>query len=120
MIYSVYSHSIRDIFIIGSFKNTRDINTAELLAEVIKESEDDSFVFITTKNNNLDETLNDWIDKYNLRDYIVYESTDFITNPVHPHNKKNLKVYVMVSKEHFWRELTPEDIECEIEGEILV
>ena len=121
MIYHIYWSSIRDsikkISPYSTMYGGMDWNSAATLAETIKRSEDDSFVFIVTEKNKEANRLRSWIKAYALEDYVVYESPIAITNPIHKDNGPNLRVFVMVSKQHFWRELTEDIIEEELVSE---
>ncbi len=72
------------------------------LAEFIKSSKDDTFLFGLGKIQNSWDTFQEWVDKYELKDYIVVESKG-VYNPVHPERPNNLKLVVMQSLDHFQR-----------------
>lgn len=78
-------------------------NPQELLAEAIKESEDDSFIFIL-QNKQL-KSFKEWLVKFELEDYVVYNMPQPITNDVHKDNGRNLTMYVLASSKHVWREM---------------
>ncbi len=75
----------------------------KMVAEVIKESTEDSFVFIIT--NNQMEDFTKWIKENKLEEYGVYRMTQAITNGNHPHNGRNLLLVVFASKQHVWRDM---------------
>jgi FMN phosphatase YigB (HAD superfamily) len=97
------------------FKSIADIPAKELadackdihkvLAEYIKESEEDSFVFILT-NQQL-PSFNKWLEKYELKDLIVADPAA-VTNSVHISNGPNLNLRVLVSAKHLWRDMYEE------------
>ena len=79
------------------------INPRQLLAEVIKETEDCSFVFILTTVQ-LPE-FRQWLIKNDLNDCVVYEMPQPITNGYHPENGRNLTLFTLCSPKHFWRDM---------------
>jgi hypothetical protein len=103
-----------------SLKNARtyakyagmDVNLQQLVVDLIKSSEDSSFVFIITRKQ--EDAFNKFIAKNSLKDYIVYTMPNFVTNANHPSNGRNLKLVVLASKEHFWRDMfNDEEVEHE-------
>lgn len=71
-------------------------NTKIALADAIKASKGDTFVFITTRMQ--EKEYNSWVESNGLKDYMIYEMPYYITNGNHPGNR-NLKLHVMQSKE---------------------
>lgn len=70
------------------------------LAEFIKSSKDDTFIFIPINLiYNQWKTFPEWIKRHSLEDYVKVH-TRGICNPVHPGNGHNLQVVIMQSKEH--------------------
>lgn len=84
------------------------LDLRKLLADFIKRSEDDSFVFILTRDQLVGFDL--WVKTHDMEEYIM-ERSELIANPVHPYNGRNLQIVVMVSKEHFYRELFEQEEE---------
>lgn len=78
-------------------------NYKKMAAEVIKESTEDSFVFIIT--NKQMEDFTKWIKENKLEKYEVYRMTQAITNGNHPDNGRNLLLVVFASKQHVWRDM---------------
>lgn len=81
------------------------VDGQNLLAETIKESSNDCFVFILTINNRQTNSFDKWIEQYDLKDYIVFEPPLAIENGVHPENGRNLRLVVLASKDHAWRDM---------------
>jgi hypothetical protein len=79
------------------------VNISAMTAKVIKESEDDSFVFIITNPQMLE--FNTWLSKYELEEYVVFRQERPITNSGHDYNGRNLNLIVLASKQHAWREM---------------
>jgi hypothetical protein len=77
-------------------------NSFQLHADVIKESENDVFCYIITKPQA--EDFKDWVKKYELEDYIIYEGA-YVTNGNHPSAGRNLSLVLFASKKHFWRDM---------------
>lgn len=83
--------------------NRKTVNRQESLATQIKESKDDSFTFIITGAQEPD--FEKWIKDFNLEEYIMYKQPYQVTNPVHSYKGRNLRLYVLQSKNHFQQEL---------------
>jgi hypothetical protein len=91
---------------------TGKFDPKDLLADVIKEGVGHSFVFVLT--NGIWENFKRWVDDHKLNRYILHEMPDFITNGNHPHNGRNLRLVVMMTEDHPYRDLfrlTDEEIE---------
>lgn len=90
------------------------INTFSILAQTIRESKDDSFVFILTGISNsgnsgsksMLQLFNDYLEREKLAELIVFNPPAF-TNRNYPTQTKNLYLVVLMSKEHWFRELMP-------------
>jgi len=82
----------------------------KVAAEVIKESTEDSFVFIIT--NKQMEEFTKWIKENKLEEYEVYRMARPITNGNHTHNGRNLLLVVFASKQHVWRDMFEIEMEC--------
>lgn len=78
-------------------------NTKAICAEFIRESEEDSFVFILT--NAQMENFNEWLEKEKLEELEVYRMPQPVTNGNHPQNGRNLTLVVLCSKKHVWRDM---------------
>lgn len=78
------------------------VNLLEEITASIKESVDDTFVFILL-NDNL-EGFNNWLRQYNLTDMEVFRS-NAITNPIHTDKGRNLTLVVLASESHAWRDM---------------
>jgi len=87
----------------------KSINLREFLAEYIKESKEDSFVFILV-NSQINE-FNLWLTEKGLEEYVAYRMERPVTNGNHPQNGRNLTLVVMASKEHVWRDMFDPEIE---------
>jgi len=81
-------------------------NTQALLAQYIKKSENNSFVFITTKNQK--KGFDKFLENYKLNNLIVFQTPDYITNPVHLYNGRSLKITVLQTEKHFVNDLFDE------------
>ena len=78
----------------------------KLLAQFIKQSEDNTFIFILPEKSGMYTTfMNDFIKKYGLEENIVFEPSQALTNKIHLYNERNLRLVVLASSSHFWREL---------------
>ena len=86
----------------------KDINTARMLANFIRNSKDDSFVFILGKNGGQVDKFNKWIHEHKLEDYIICRPEYGITNQHHLDAPRNLFLVVMASKEHFIHDMLEE------------
>lgn len=78
----------------------------EDLVKFIKESEDDTFVFIfptTLMAHYYWHPFNSWLDANDFRKNIVLQ-TGKISNPIHPDRRHELVVVVLQSDKHFQRE----------------
>jgi len=94
----------------------KTFNLYRKMSDKIKESVNDTFVFINTVSQERD--FDNFLDKYELKDLIVYQMPYYVTN--HNNNEgRNLRVTVLASKEHFWRDWYSDDTESlnEIEEE---
>ena len=80
------------------------------LATFIKESKNDTFIFILVKTQGQLESWEKWLEDSNLGDLVVLR-TKGITNPIHPQYKHNLVLAILQSKEHFQRNETKENQE---------
>ena len=129
MIYSVTFQALQDAYAVptyfanasykigAAFKYMRDlvpfinkkVNTFEMLADIIKESEEDSFLFIIT--NIQIPAFDKWVQKYKLEEFITYRMERAVTNGNHPYNNRNLTLIAMCSKTHVWRDMFDETIE---------
>lgn len=88
----------------------KQFDTRRMMAEVIKESKEDSFVFILT-NTQL-ESFKAWIEQYKLEEFEVFRMARPVTNGNHPKNGRNLTMVVFASKEHVWRDMFEDETEC--------
>jgi len=84
------------------------LNGLEIVADYIKESEEDSFLFIIT--NVQVEAFDKWIKKYKLEEFVTYRMERPVTNGNHLHNGRNLLFVAMCSKTHVWRDMFDETI----------
>jgi len=129
MIYSVTFHTLREEYSVpayfanNSYKTgagyqyirdlapfiNKKVNTFKMLADTIKESEEDSFLFIIT--NTQIPSFDKWVQKYKLEEFITYRMERAITNGNHTHNGRNLLFVAMCSKTHVWRDMFDESIE---------
>ena len=78
-------------------------NGPQFLAEAIKESKEDSFVFILV-NQQLPE-FDEWIKKFNLSECIMFRMHRPVTNNPYPDNGRNLTLVVMMSKDHPYHDM---------------
>lgn len=76
---------------------------AQFLAEAIKESKEDSFVFVLT-NIQL-PSFDEWIKKFNLSEYIMFRMHRPVTNNPYPDNGRNLTLVVMMGKDHPYHDM---------------
>lgn len=74
------------------------------LAKLIRESKEDSFIFILVKHNETYANFLNWVEEEKLEEYIMYHFPEGVTNPNYLDNGRNLVPVVMCSKEHMWRE----------------
>lgn len=72
------------------------VNRKQLLAEAIKETDNNSFVFIILNEQMVD--FNNWLDKYSLKENEVYRMAQPITNGKYEGRRLNL--IVLMSKKH--------------------
>ena len=94
--------------VLDTHNNQVSINRRKLLAEFIRRSKQDTFIFIVTQKDGQEELFLDWIKKEQLDSYIM-EETESILNPIHPHSGRNLKIYIMMSSEHVFRDMFIEE-----------
>ena len=85
------------------------VDQKKIYAQIIKESTEDSFVFILT-NSQLKE-FEEWIKQNELEDYVMYKMPRPVTNDVHPENGRNLTLYVLCSPNHPMYDMFNEDEE---------
>lgn len=106
MIYSVYFQALLGVFTRSTFASSKPTagearlegkNKRQALANIIKKSKGDKFVFITVKAQEND--WNNFIEANGLKDYISYEMPDFVTNGNHTSYGRNLKLRVLTSKD---------------------
>lgn len=110
MIYHVYWMGIEGGPRSRVWNGVEKWDPAVELAELIKLTEDDSFVFVTLVRGGYHDRFMAWVESNGLKDLITFQSEP-ITNPVHSGNGPNLVVTVITCKEHFWREMMPDDSE---------
>jgi hypothetical protein len=70
--------------------------------EQIKNSKNDTFVFILTKTEGMLANFDKWLELYGLKEYEIYR-TPGTTNANHMQRPKNLVMVFLQSKEHFQR-----------------
>lgn len=113
MIYSMYWNGHKAAMVMHGFTTPtierligQTINLQEELAHYIKQSKDDSFVFIVTRRGQYD-AFHAWLDKYDMQEYVVFEPPTGVTNPnyadrwTYPASHDgNLKMIIMASKDH--------------------
>lgn len=87
----------------------KTVDSPKIIASLIKESEEDSFVFILT-NAQL-EAFDAWVKKYELERWMVYRMERAVTNGNHPQNGRNLTLAVFASRQHVWRDMFSSKIE---------
>ena len=97
------SQSLQDRFGIGGY-----VNFQALAAKAIKQSENDSFIFILAKTSKQDVYFEEFLCEYKLKNLIVRES-GWITNDVHLDQPNNIKMVVLMSPKHWYRDLMPLD-----------
>ena len=117
VIYYVYFSALREIRpancwdshgIHEAYKGRPNINTFSILGKLIRESENDSFVFILTgveKPSMLDR-FNAWLQKEGLEDLVIASPQGF-TNRNYPETQRNLHLRVIMSPIHWYRDLMP-------------
>ena len=81
------------------------------LAKLIRESKEDSFIFILVKHNRTYKNFLEWVEQEKLEEYIMYSFPEGVTNPNYLDNGRTLVPVVMCSKEHMWREQLKENHE---------
>lgn len=74
-----------------------------LLAEAIKESKEDSFVFILV-NRQLEE-FNNWLSRNNLTNHVMFRMHRPVTNHPYPDNGRNLTLVVLMSSDHPYHDM---------------
>ena len=99
-----------DAFVIAKYAKKRP-NFMQMLADFIHKSEDCSFVYVITKEQ--EESFLTFLKEYKLIDLVVYQMPDFITNANHPTMGRRIKLYVLCSPTHFWRDMYGEDGQVE-------
>ena len=129
MIHSIVFQSLRDSYEVPSYFTNKmyskhavykyimdalpfinkKFNTFKILADIIKESEEDSFLFIIT--NVQVEAFDKWVKEHKLQEFITYRMERAVTNGNHPQNGRNLLFVAMCSKTHVWRDMFDESIE---------
>jgi hypothetical protein len=116
VIYAVHWLTCSD-FIVSQWSSEYIKNRAKIgarftfkseLATFIKESKNDTFIFILVKTQDQLEPWEKWLEDYGLEDLVVLR-TKGITNPIHSQYKHNLVLAVLQSKEHFQRKETKEN-----------
>jgi hypothetical protein len=93
------------------------LNLQELLATEIKETEDNSYIFILAKSQL--QGFDTWIATYELKDLIAFRS-EKITNDVHPSSGRNLTMFVMLSAKHWWRDELDASVEASADVSALI
>lgn len=93
------------------------IDGQAFLAGTIKESSNDSFIFILTVLNGQSHQFDVWVEKYGLKEYIVFEPPLAIENGVHSENGRNLRLVVMASLDHAWRDMYLDEEDSDVEQE---
>ena len=101
--------SLQD-FVIAKYAGKK-INFMQILADFIYKSEDCSFVYMVTRDQEKDFLT--FLKEYKLIDLIVYQMPDFITNANHLNMGRRIKLYVLCSPNHFWRDMYGEDGQVE-------
>lgn len=81
------------------------------LAKHIRNSENDSFIFVVGKKGGWLLQLEKWIADEKLEKYIRVK-TGLIGNPVHRENGPNLVLCIMQSEKHFQREEEKEIVDA--------
>ncbi len=97
-------------FVIAKYAGKK-LNFMQMLADFIHKSEDCSFVYMITREQ--EEGFLTFLNEYKLVDLIVYQMPDFITNANHPTTGRRIKLYVLCSPNHFWRDMYGEDGQVE-------
>lgn len=85
----------------------KTIPVKQRVADRIKNSTNDTFVFVIT--NTQEEAFRKYLNEYKLNDLIVYEMPYYVTNANHPTQGRRLKVVVLASPVHFWRDWYEEE-----------
>ena len=112
MIYTMYFGAMHEGDVISRWHPLYDkygsviADRSELVARYIKESENNSFVFITTKTQ--EKEFNTFLKTNKLNNLIVFETPYYITNPVHIYNGRALKITVLQTEKHFVNDLYDE------------
>ncbi len=116
MIYSMYFAGLYDRtfqgypWMVSHMKGLGVVSAEPFFANLIKESKDDTFIFIITQQHTAQVVQFDaWVKRYELEEYVVFTPSTLIVNGNHPEKGPNLKLIVMASKEHAWREMFTED-----------
>jgi hypothetical protein len=91
------------------------LNFAAMTAKVVRESVDDSFVFIITNGQMFE--FNTWLSEHGLTEYEVFRQARPITNAIHRDTGRNLTLVVLASDQHVWRDMFESEFETE-EGEL--
>jgi hypothetical protein len=82
------------------------IDFRKLLAEMILETKDNSFVFVITRLQTVE--FESWLDQYGLRDLVV-RSSGLVSNE--QHTPRGISLWVLMTKEHWYRDLGKDDPE---------
>ena len=111
MIYSVYFDAVYPVskFAPWGIPNNKEYDDLRALyhtpvnylvefATYIKESSEDTFIFIITPGQQT--KFDDWISQKGLEEYIIYQMPRPITNGNHLHLGRRLKLLIMASKDH--------------------
>jgi len=87
---------------------SKGYNVRQIVTDMIKESDEDSFVFILTKNQWPE--FSKWVTEEELKDLIIFKTEGGVTNGNHPQDKRNLNLVVFAGKNHpMWDMFTTEE-----------
>lgn len=76
------------------------LKTEEYIGHKIKNSVDDTYIFVTTEGYQKPR-FEQFLEDYELKDLIVKEA--YVTNHNYPDRPKNLRLTIIQSKDHFQR-----------------
>lgn len=85
----------------------------KVLAEFIKQTKDSSFVFCINVDgyNGVDHETNfkNWLKENQLEDLLIHTTDYGITNP--DHSSRGIKLHVLMTRDHWYRDLAKDDPE---------
>lgn len=119
MIYYIYftamptyrAKGMWDLYSVATHYGSREsINPQKILGSIIKESKDNSFVFILTGNEEVGmlQQFNQFLEREGLKDLVVFQPRAF-TNFNYPDQTRNLNLVVLMSPTHWYRDLMPHE-----------